>query len=200
MDNLNKNENYKLITSNSGKIYTIDNKDWETDELQFTINVNNQIPSFTYFSKLTQINTGQYVFLDNECNLNICDSNFFNVTNLGKFNIDGVEVNIRAIEQLSNYQFLVSDDNASYLVESINIFPLKINKITDKKFISIKQIGYGKVIVVESDNIFCGNIFTYDFNGYDKIENREPLVLEGAPTDTIAAAIYKPDYSNFLIK
>ena len=86
MNSLNENKNYKLITSNDGKIYTIDDNEWMNDIQQFTININNQIASFAYYSKITQIHTGEFIYLDNECNLNICDNNFFSTKNLGKFN------------------------------------------------------------------------------------------------------------------
>ena len=125
MNSLNENKNYKLITSNDGKIYTIDDNEWMNDIQQFTININNQIASFAYYSKITQIHTGEFIYLDNECNLNICDNNFFSTKNLGKFNFNDTEINVNAIEQLSNYKFLVSANNGIYILDSLNILPLK---------------------------------------------------------------------------
>ena len=121
MVNIEDNNIYQLLYCNNGKLFKIN--DWIDKEVIKTENAE-QADSDVYFSKITQLHTGQFLYLNDKCEMFICDYNF---QNSKKFDIviNDYTIKINAMCQLSNYKILVSAENRLYMVESVNTPDLK---------------------------------------------------------------------------
>jgi hypothetical protein len=92
-EEINKFLDYNLIYIDFDNSINIVNRDvWERNNV-FRLEGDNiiKIPVEKRFTKITQIHTGEYIFINENCNLCMCDSNFQNVKffiSLHTINID----------------------------------------------------------------------------------------------------------------
>jgi hypothetical protein len=193
MVNININNIYKLIYCSKGKLYEI-NK-WD-DKQEIKLENQKLIKSDIYFSKLAQLHTGQFLYINNKCQLFVCDSNFKNSREFDII-INNYKIKINAVCQLSNYHILICAENRLYRIESVNTPEITFKLIMNNNFISLKQNSFGDIFTVEAANKFCGNIFKYKLDLLE-LTSKEPIILKDGPKNTISVANGLPDQSNFL--
>jgi hypothetical protein len=174
---INNYSNYDLLYIDfNNSIYKVNKDAWKNNDIFFYLEGNNlqKIPIDTKFSKITQIHTGDYIFINNNCILCMCDSNFQNVKLISKDNIF-----FKGVTQLSNYLIvLIASDGSIYCNKSLKKMNIEPYYNDGKAYASIKQTSDGKVIMVDTsttqtsttqtsttqvpDGVFCGDTYTFD--------------------------------------
>ena len=200
------NNNYDLIyITLDGKINIIKKDIWQTQNKFDGINSSIITLENNIFkvSKITQLNTGYFLYLDDNCNVYKLEPNFTNPTLVSNNKFYG-------ITQLSNYKILLtSKDGKLYTVDDINNFDSTTNLFVDDGLLysSVKQTFDGYVVAI--DGTQCGNAWRFDLfknqllnktklNLDEKITNRTTLFL---PDQTALLNLNcDPRYTNSIIK
>ncbi len=140
-------------------------------------------------SKITQINTGEFVYLGNDCNVYKVPSTFTNPTLLSDKKFTG-------ITQLSNYKLLLtSKEGKMYTVDDINNFDQTIKLFFDDgtTYCSVKQTFDGYVVAI--DGTQCGNAWRFDLNK-NQLLNKTKLNLDEGITNRVT--LFLPSQTSLL--
>ncbi len=122
-------------------------------------------------SKITQINTGDFVYLGNDCNVYMVPNTFTNPVFISDKKFTG-------ITQLSNYKLLLtSKEGKMYTVDDINNFDQTIKQYFDDgtNYCSVKQTFDGYVVAI--DGTQCGNAWRFDLKK-NQLSNKTKLYLD----------------------
>ncbi len=188
------NYNYNLIYIGfDGSLNIINQNTWINllEQKTFDASNNNVVKSYKNFqiSKITQLNTGDFLFLGPECNLYKVSSDFTNPTLISN-------LKFTSLTQLSNYKIaLTSKDGKIYIVDDINNFDNSIVLFLDDKTIysSIKQTFDGLVVVI--DGTKCGNSYSFELNK-NQLVNKKKINLDEGFTNRVT--IFTPDQKSLL--
>lgn len=192
--NPNKNNIYELLYINtSGFIYQIKKNLWidSANPSKFEADGDNSIllNSSLIFSKITQLNTGEFLFLGKDCNVYKTDYNLKNPVIVS-------EKQFTSLTQLSNYKILLtSKDGKMYTVDDINNFDLTTFLFFDDgtTYSSVKQTANGYIVAIDKEQ--CGSSWRFELIN-DKLMNKTIINLDLAFPDRIT--IFTPD-QKFLI-
>ncbi len=175
---------YNLIYIDFDNTINIVNKDTWIKNNVLTLDKNSlkKLEVVFSFSKITQIHTGEYIFINENCNLCICDSNFSNARLLTDKNIY-----YKGVTQLSNYLIaLITPDGSIHCINSLKkmtIIPYYNDGVV---YSSIKQTFGGKVIMVEGT--MCGETYTFDLTK-EGLKNKTILPIDKTYTSRITIAM-----------
>ncbi len=167
------NNNYGLIyISTNGTISFINDDVWKNQSKYNATGSNVTTPqSLIKFSKITQLNTGEFVYLGNDCNVYRVSNTLINPKPVSDKKFSG-------ITQLSNYKLLLtSKDGKMYTVDDVNNFDqtLKSYFDDDTVYSSVKQTYNGYVVAI--DGTPCGNAWRFNLVK-DKLLNKTKLNLD----------------------
>jgi hypothetical protein len=186
------NNNYDLIyITLNGKINIIKKDVWQK-QTKFDGTTGSNITSINNIfkvSKITQINTGEFLYLGDDCNVYRVGSNFTNPTFVSDKQFLG-------ITQLSNYKILLtSKDGKMYVVDDINNFDNTINQFFDDSttYSSVKQTFDGYVVAI--DGTQCGTSWRFDLKK-NVILNKTKLNLDDAYKNRVT--LFTPDQTALL--
>jgi hypothetical protein len=192
--NINKYNNnlYELLyVSLDGKLNLIDKNLWINSTQPFDAIGSNikSIASDIIVSKITQLNTGEFLFLGSNCNVYIMSSNFTNpnIISLKKFS---------SLTQLSDYRVLLtSKDGKMYIVDDITNFDLTIKEYFDDGTIycMVKQTVDGYIVAI--DGTQCGNAWRFELVD-GKLINKTKINLDDTFTNRVS--VFLPDLQNLL--
>ncbi len=188
------NYNYNLIYIGfDGSINIINQNAWTNLSSLKSFNAidNNIVKSYKNFSvsKITQLNTGEFLFLGPDCFVYKVKGDFTNpilVSNL-KFT---------SLTQLSNYKILLTGkDGKIYLVSDINNFNNSIEKFysDNTTYSSVKQTFDGLIVAIDGNK--CGTSYSFELKN-NQLTNKTKINLDDAYTNRVT--IFTPDQKSLL--
>ncbi len=193
-------ESYNLIYVDFDNTINIVNKDTWIKNNTFTLDKNSltKLNVVFNFSKITQIHTGEYIFINENCNLCICDSKFMNAKLL-----TNADIYYKGVTQLSNYLIaLIAPDGSIHCITSLKKMLIIPYYNDGTVYSSIKQTSYGKVIMVDgvsidqsSDERMCGDTYTFDLTK-EGLKNKTILPIDNSYKSRITIAT--PDNTQIL--
>ena len=145
-----------------------------------------QISPNIIVSKITQLNTGEYLFLGTNCNVYKMDSNLKNPTIINTNTFTG-------LTQLSNYKILLTrKDGKMYIVDDVNKFDSTGKQFFDDGtvYCSVKQTFDGYIVAI--DGTQCGTAWRFDLdliNG--QLKNKTKINLDDTFTNRVT--LFSPD-------
>ncbi len=140
-------------------------------------------------SKITQINTGEFIYLGDDCNVYKISSSFTNPTLVSDKKFSG-------ITQLSNYKLLLtSKEGKMFTVDDVNNFDQTINSFFDDgtNYCSVKQTFDGYVVAI--DGTQCGNAWSFDLVK-NQLLNKTKLNLDEGITNRVT--LFLPSQTSLL--
>ena len=194
------NNNYELIfISPNGNINQVNKNVWEGqtrfEATKSNITVLNNTLSV---SKITQLNTGEFLYLDSDCKPYKSDSTFTKITPLSGNQYTSLTV-------LSNYKILLTKKNDSqmYTVDDVNNFDNTIKEFSNDGIVysSVKQTLDGYVVAVESLDYAkgspCGTAYRFDLKKNELVRSsKTKLNLDDGISNRVA--LFTPDQKNIL--
>ena len=152
-------------------------------------NITQMSPNITV-SKITQLNTGEFLFLGPDCNVYKMSSNFTNPTIISSNKFS-------SLTQLSNYKILLTNKNGKmYIVSDVSNFDSTIKEFFDDSttYCSVKQTATGYVVAI--DGTQCGSAWRFDLTIDGKLINKTKINLDD--TFTNRTTIFLPDQQSLL--
>lgn len=190
--NLYNNDLYELLYIGlDGKINKVKKELWMgTDKFDVIgPNITQMSPNITV-SKITQLNTGDFLFLGPDCNVYKISSNFTNPTMISSNQFS-------SLTQLSNYKILLTNKNGKmYIVDDISNFDSAVKEFFDDSttYCSVKQTANGYVVAI--DGTQCGTTWRFDLTPDGKLINKTKINLDDAFTNR--TTIFLPDQQSLL--
>jgi len=190
--NLLNNNLYELLyVGLDGKINKVKKELWNGADKFDAIgtNITEMSPNITV-SKITQLNTGEFLFLGLDCNVYKMSSNFTNPTIISSYQFS-------SLTQLSNYKILLTNKNGKmYIVSDVSNFDLTIKEFFDDSitYCSVKQTATGYVVAI--DGTQCGSAWRFDLTPDSKLINKTKINLDDAFTNS--TTIFLPDQQSLL--
>ncbi len=174
------NNNYGLIYVTSNGVINIVNKDVWLNQYKYNATGSNvtDLKTLLKISKITQTNTGDFVYLGNDCNVYRVPNTFTNPVFISDKKFTG-------ITQLSNYKLLLtSKEGKMYTVDDINNFDQTIKQYFDDgtNYCSVKQTFDGYVVAI--DGTQCGNAWRFDLKK-NQLLNKTKLNLDEGITNRV---------------
>ena len=173
------NNKYELMYITLNGVVNTVKKDVWLKQSKFNATGSNvtDLKTLLKISKITQINTGEFVYLGNNCNVYKVSSTFTNPTLLSDKKYTG-------ITQLSNYKILLtSKEGKMFTVDDINNFD---QTISSKAFLddgtiysSVKQTFDGYVVAI--DGTQCGNAWRFDLKKNELLNKTKLNLDDGIP-------------------
>lgn len=185
------NNTYDLLyISLDGKINIVKRELWLQSNKFDAIGTNvTQISQEIIVSKITQLNTGEFLFLGQNCNVYKINSDLKNPTIVSSSKFT-------SLTQLSNYQILLTSKNGKmYIVDDVNNFDSTIREYFDDGTIycSVKQTSDGYVVAI--DGTQCGATWRFDLID-DKLVNKTKINLDETFTNRVS--LFLPDQKSLL--
>lgn len=191
---INKYNNnlYKLLyISLDGKINIVNRNLWINSTEPFDAvgsNIINISPNITV-SKITQLNTGDFLYLGSNCNVYKMGPNFENPTVVSSKKFS-------SLTQLSDYRILLTSKNGKmYIVDDIVNFDKTLKEFFDDGTIysMVKQTVDGYVVAI--DGTQCGNVWRFELVD-GKLINKTKINLDDGFTNRVT--IFLPDQQSLL--
>ena len=190
--NLYNNDLYELLyVGLDGKINKVKKELWLSIDKFDVIDTNSIVMSPNIIvSKITQLNTGEFLFLGTDCNVYKMSSNFTNpvIVSSNQFS---------SLTQLSNYKILLTKKNGKmYIVDDVTNFDSTIKEFFDDSttYCSVKQTASGYVVAI--DGTQCGSAWRFDLTSDGKLINKTKINLD--ETFTNRTTIFLPDQQSLL--
>ncbi len=171
---------YELIYVNLNGVINIVNKTvWQTQTKYDATGSNiTDLKTLLKISKITQINTGDFIYLGDNCNVYRVPKDFKNNFKISEKKFSG-------ITQLSNYKLLLTTkEGKMYTVDDVNNFDETLKPFFDDDTIycSVKQTFDGYVVAI--DGTQCGNAWRFDLVK-NKLINKTKLNLDEGITNRV---------------
>jgi hypothetical protein len=192
---INKYNNniYELLyVSLDGKLNMVNKNVWMNSNVPFDVigtNITSNIASNILLSKITQLNTGEFLFLGSNCNVYKMRQDFTNPTVVSSKKFS-------SLTQLSDYRILLTSKNGKmYIVDDINNFDTSTKEFFDDGTIycMVKQTGDGYVVAI--DGTQCGNAWRFELID-SKLVNKTKINLDDTFTNRVT--VFLPDQQSLL--
>jgi hypothetical protein len=145
------------------------------------------INSLTKFCKITQLHNGNFLFIDSNLDLYLCDKNFNNQKILSNR-----KQKFSGVTQLSNYRILltgINNDQNIYVIRNLQSFNIQIAYNSNHFFTDVKQVYNGKILA-----IYSGHTYSFDINDdFIRINNTNNYLLKN-----ISLLQFNNNYNNIV--
>lgn len=214
--NPNINNLYELLYINtSGNIFQVKKNLWIDTTITKFDGINDNVTAINplvIVSKITQLNTGDFLFLGKDCNIYKMSFDLKNPIFISDYKYT-------SLTQLSNYKILLTNkDGKMYIVDDVHNFDSTTSLFFDDgtMYCSIKQTSDGFIIGIDGDQ--CGTAWRFELID-NQLMNKTKINLDETFTNRVTLftpdqktlinlncnsrhidRIYKYDYSDQIIK